>query len=86
MNHSADTLAKEAGTNLRAIARQWPTPRYGLREKQLQSRMTRIRRAAREGGLHYSAALRLANLLDCDVRIFSRGQEFFAAHFSEKAA
>jgi hypothetical protein len=72
----ADALAREAGTTLAAVARRWPTPRYGLRPKQVRNRVAQIRRAVRHGGLNAEAAARLAALLNCSPNLFLYGFEF----------
>lgn len=71
-----DQLALNAGTNIRHVARHWPTYRPGLREKQVRHRINRIRSAMRHGGLNRSAALRLADLLGCNPLIFLHGLQY----------
>lgn len=72
---TADQLAEQAGTTLRAVARLWPTARPGLKENQVQNRMANIRRVVRHGNINLASAQKLAMLLDCSPGLFLYGDK-----------
>lgn len=72
---TADLLARQAGTTLRAVARLWPTARPGLKESQVQNRMASIRRAVRHGNINLASAQKLAMLLNCSPGLFLYGEK-----------